>query len=328
MNRPTDRRPPGFTLIELLVVIAIIAVLIALLLPAVQAAREAARRSQCMNNLMQVILAVKNYETAHEVLPPGTVNPTGPIANKPPGYHHNWVSQVLPFLESRNIYNHMNFNVGVYDIANASARVVVINVLLCPSDGRTTWGAGTPITGGGPPAAFGSYAGVHHDAEAPIDVTNHGVFFLNSAVRYEEIGDGASQTIFVGEKLAGPGELGWASGTRATLRNTGETINQARPTFLPVTPPPTAPAAPPSDDAAVDGADGPPKKKAAGAGAAKAPEKVVTDPVGGFGSYHPGGALFAFGDGSVQFLKTTLSPSVFQLLANRNDGEMISKDRY
>ena len=75
-------RHSGFTLIELLVVIAIIAVLIALLLPAVQQAREAARRTQCKNNMMQIGLALNNYMMAHEVLPPGTQNDTGPIQSK------------------------------------------------------------------------------------------------------------------------------------------------------------------------------------------------------------------------------------------------------
>jgi prepilin-type N-terminal cleavage/methylation domain-containing protein len=65
----------GFTLIELLVVMAIIAMLIALLLPAVQQARESARRTQCLNNLHQLVLAMHNYEGAHRVFPPGVVAP-------------------------------------------------------------------------------------------------------------------------------------------------------------------------------------------------------------------------------------------------------------
>src|SRR4051812_26811224 len=100
MSRRSLRRG-GFTLIELLVVIAIISVLIALLLPAIQAAREAARRVQCVNNLMQLGIALHNYESSYESLPPGVVNDTGPISNIPKGYHASWMLQLLPFLEQK-----------------------------------------------------------------------------------------------------------------------------------------------------------------------------------------------------------------------------------
>src|SRR5882762_1923016 len=111
----TKKGRQGFTLIELLVVIAIIAVLIALLLPAVQMAREAARRTQCRNNIMQLILAVHNYEQSHEVLPPGVVNDDGPIKTEPKGYHFSWLAQLLPFVDQNNVYKHIDFRAGAYD---------------------------------------------------------------------------------------------------------------------------------------------------------------------------------------------------------------------
>ena len=102
--------------------IAIIAVLIALLLPAVQAAREAARRAQCCNNLMQLGIAVQNYESSHEVLPPGVVNDTGPVLDQPKGYHFGWLTQILPYCELRNVYNHFNFKLGLYEPQNFTTR--------------------------------------------------------------------------------------------------------------------------------------------------------------------------------------------------------------
>ncbi|MDR3636213.1 MAG: DUF1559 domain-containing protein [Isosphaeraceae bacterium] len=131
----TCRRRAGFTLIELLVVIAIIAVLIALLLPAVQAAREAARRAQCVNNLKQIGIALHNYHSTVNSLPPGQLEGT------------NWCdwsahAMMLPYLEQSAVYNAINFTgweIGASPAmpgypANTTAQRIVLNVFLCPSD--------------------------------------------------------------------------------------------------------------------------------------------------------------------------------------------------
>jgi prepilin-type N-terminal cleavage/methylation domain-containing protein/prepilin-type processing-associated H-X9-DG protein len=206
------RSRKAFTLVELLVVIAIIGILIALLLPAVQSAREAARRTSCLNHLTQLGIALNNYEMAHTVYPPGTLHDSRPILNVPKGFHHSWITQILPYIEQKNAYLAIDRNVGVYDRKNARVRVLNVPLLRCPS----SWTSGQ---------GYSDYAAVHHDVEAPIDIDNNGVFFLNSRIGYEDIGDGASQTMFLGEKHTLEGDLGWMSGTRATLRNTGTPLN-------------------------------------------------------------------------------------------------------
>src|SRR3990172_7080901 len=158
MNRRL-RRARGFTLIELLVVIAIISILIALLLPAVQMTREAARRTQCKNHLMQISLAIQNYESAFEVLPPGVVNPDGPIQDTGQGYHHGWLVHLLRYLDQANVYRSIDLTTGVYDGANTTARSVALEVFICPS-------AVTPLAGSN--VAQTNYAGCHSDVETPI----------------------------------------------------------------------------------------------------------------------------------------------------------------
>jgi prepilin-type processing-associated H-X9-DG protein/prepilin-type N-terminal cleavage/methylation domain-containing protein len=266
----------GFTLIELFMVMSVIVLLIALMLPAVQVGREAARRLNCRRNLMQIGLALRNYEAAHDCLPPGSIDRNRPIRNVDKGYHFGWMVQILPYLDQPNVYATFDFSAGVYDKKNAAAGGT-IGVYSCPS-------------GGGYP----SYAACHHDVEAPIDVDNHGVMFLNSSVRREDITDGAANTIFVGES-GGAGTWGWSSGTRATLRNTGTAINAGR-----VLPGGVAPIV--------------------------MPEKVDLLAVGGFGSRHAGGANFAFGDGSVRFLEQAISMRLFARLGNRADGELLEGD--
>ena len=286
------RKRPGFTLIELLVVIAIIAILIALLLPAIQQAREAARRTQCRNHLMQLIIAVHNYEMAFERLPPGSVNETGPIKSIRQGYHFGWIPQILPYIEEGNVYRNLDFSVSVYHANNAAAYSHPIPTLRCSSD-----------TGTG---NLSNYAGCHHDVEAPIDMDNNGVLFLNSSIRYEEIPDGSTYTIVIGEKVAEPGDLGWPSGTRATLRNTGTAINAMLPAAAPGF---ALPGEPGEDEDPL-------------------PEDLE-DPalllVGGFSSRHAGGAHFAMGDGSVRFLSENMAPAVFQVLGHRADGQMVEE---
>jgi prepilin-type N-terminal cleavage/methylation domain-containing protein/prepilin-type processing-associated H-X9-DG protein len=277
-SRPHSR---GFTLIELLVVIAIISTLIGLLLPAVQAARSAARRTQCMHNEMQVALAMQNYESAFEAFPPGVVNATGPIHDGESGYHFSWIAQVLPYIDQKNISNGLNFQVGVYEPANRTARTMKIGVLVCPMDGDAL----TRTSGGFGPT---SYFGVYDSSEVPIDVNNNGVLFLNSHVRIEDILDGASNTLLFGEARAEANLLGWASGTRSSLRNGGTAINGGLP----------------------------------------APTKANPSPVGGFSSWHPGQANFAFADGSVRYVGSKASASILGNLANRKDGEMIGAGSY
>jgi prepilin-type N-terminal cleavage/methylation domain-containing protein len=295
--QPRFSRRSGFSFIELLLVVTIIGLLIALLLPAVQAAREAARRISCNRQLGQLILAVHNYQNLHGFYPPGTIDAQGPIRSAPQGYHHNWIVQVLPFLEQENAWRHVDLTVGVYDPRNAPVARLRLDVLQCPSQVSTK-----------PPQSC--YAGVHHDREAPIDVNNNGVFFLNSRVRYEDVTDGSAQTIYLAEIMAENRGLGWMSGTRATLRNGG--LFGGNVTAGPV----NALGAVNAVLAEITRVD---------------PNRKEIDPqliVGGFGSTHPGGSQYAFGDGRTAFLASSASPQVLRQLTHRADGMLLDEEAY
>lgn len=131
----SGRRVRAFTLIELLVVIAIIAVLIALLLPAVQQAREAARRSQCKNNLKQLVTAIHTYHDMAKMFP-SNINSTGWSNGNVGGF--SWIANTLPYLDQGPLFKTINFRASPATAgANNAAFQSVLPALLCPSNVQT-----------------------------------------------------------------------------------------------------------------------------------------------------------------------------------------------
>ena len=291
-NLPAGRRlqsSRAFTLVELLVVIAIISTLIGLLLPAVQSAREAARRCKCQNNVAQLGLALHSYEFAYEAFPPGVTGDTGPIRNLAEGKHVGWIIRLLPFMEENSLDHRFTPEDGVYAASNVRVRDAGISVLECPSSSASSFYQ----PNGDPRVAVSSYVGCHHDVEAPIDADNHGMLFLDSRVRFSDILDGSSHTLLISEKRGSEGDLGWPSGTRATLRNTSPF--------------------PKRDPNKRFSHDDP------------APEDPLF--VGGFGSDHAGNLVVAgLADGAIRSISRDISPDVLRQLGHRADGEIPASD--
>lgn len=190
----------GFTLIELLVVIAIIAVLIALLLPAIQMAREAARRSQCVNNLKQLGLALHNYNDAFNCFPPPVT--IGLNMQTQTLTWHGWsgLARLLPQLDSGQKFDFVNFAHPYDHPTNTTMTSIPLNFFLCPSDPmanthrsdefhhNTNYGFNR-----GEWYVWGGFANATRPS-AP--------FFVNSASRLRDIVDGTSKTLFMAEVKA------------------------------------------------------------------------------------------------------------------------------
>jgi prepilin-type N-terminal cleavage/methylation domain-containing protein len=287
----------GFTLVELLVVIAIIGVLVSLLLPAVQASREAARRCSCINNVMQLNLALQNYEFAHESFPAGSINPTGPIRNIPEGQVVGWTVQTLPYLEQNAMWRSFDQAAGAFAKVNEPVSSHPLEVLICPSYPGSRTNPGSTV-------AYSTYSGCYNDAEAAIDAKNTGLLFLNSAIRFRDIYDGTTNTLLLSESIPDEeSDLGWVSGTRATLRNTS-VLERPYPQL---------------SSARVDVVnDGELPIGGKAAGEEDASNELF---VGGFGSFHAGDIINAgMADGSVRPIAPSIDPAALRQLGNRMDG--------
>ncbi|MGE3821164.1 MAG: DUF1559 domain-containing protein [Isosphaeraceae bacterium] len=320
MSSPGRFRGRGFTLIELLVVIAIIAVLIGLLLPAVQAAREQARRTTCTNNLKQMGLAFANYTTTHIGLPPGYVSTWDGFLLKEAGPGWGWAAMILPQLDQQPLFSSINFQRPIFDRINGTARIARLAAYLCPSDNMpATWepSEGTVWIYGGQiysvshaicDVASSNYVGVFGIGEPGVD--GDGVFFRNSFVRLQDITDGLTQTIVVGERSitlnAGRGNATWVGSVPGAQ-------------LWSCAPDPYEP------DAGVCRKEDGSGMTIGHTGEGHGPGDPWGD-VNQFLSRHDKGSHFLYGDGHVRFLRNSMNYNVYKALSTRAGGELISDD--
>lgn len=333
----------GFTLVELLVVITIIGILISLLLPAVQAAREAARRMQCCNNLKQLGLAVLNYENARQIFPPGAfyadaVSPGGYCLATDPMKGSIFV-HLLPFIEQQAMYDAYDFKqVNIlgqkFPGTTTEIRSSVISCYVCPSDGHPAtfeipadggWWIGDGRTVAlhnysasagpntvannsscscaldfgkeinGPPLTFTGYAlGSYYmpgKTAGPFDR-------MGQCKTVADIRDGLSNTIFFGEiqpLSSGHAQRGWED----SCNGSGFVS-----TIIPI-----------NFDTSIRDSSGDPCNR-----------YINWNTELGFKSAHPGGANFAFGDGSVHHIPQSIDHQMYQYLGGRADGHPVTVD--
>jgi prepilin-type processing-associated H-X9-DG protein len=310
------------------VVITIIAVLIALLLPAVQAAREAARRAQCINNLKQIGLALHNYESALGSFPPGYISLMDPVSFRNDGPGWGWAALAMNQFEGSPVYNSINLVLNIETPANQTARITTINTFFCPSDAwrldiftvvdsttsNTTPGA--PIcqvassnyvgsVGSGDPSSL--YPWIIDAGDQPPGRDNgNGLFFRNKSIRIAQILDGTSQTFAAGERSQNLSRACWA----------GAITNAAVPL---VDLQAEAGLDPEGSGALVISHTGEGHGPNSPSGLAHGDQ---------YWSMHPGGANFLFADGSVHFIKELIYFPIFQALATRAGGEVLSADQF
>jgi len=278
----------AFTLIELLVVVAIHVVLIGLLLPAVQSVREAANRSKCQNNLKQIGLGLQNHVALVGYFPPAYANRPQNPDDTSPGW--GWGTFLLPFLEQDALSAQLCpartlFGNGTNPAAATPPMQTRLAIYRCPSDD------GADLNEVRYYFATSNYRAVCGGSNSgSLFITNFdhgGVMYQNSRTSVLDIPDGTSATMAVGE--CNYDVVHWGAIWPGMIGSSGNGVMVSCVMW--------------QVDAFQSRINGP------------APQA--------FSSRHPGGASFAFCDGSVHFVAEGGDLATMQWLASRNDGQVV-----
>lgn len=296
----------GFTLVELLVVIAIIGALIGLLLPAVQSARGAARRLSSLNNLKQMGIALHAYHDGRLRLPPGfTSTTTGswpggsnvPVPEAGPGW--SFFAEILPFMEETAVHGQIDFTKRIDHAANRTARETVVATYVDPGDtfpkliDVKDTGQNTMFS-----AAVCSYAGCL-GTKSYEELPFNGVFHRNSRIRFDDITDGLSKTIGIGERMSRHAQSSWVGVTP------GQELVHAResPMFNPA----NLVRRPAITAVLVH---------------VRSSSPSLQGSPGGFIGPHAAGTQFLNMDGSCRLITADTAPDLFRALCTRDGGEV------
>jgi prepilin-type N-terminal cleavage/methylation domain-containing protein/prepilin-type processing-associated H-X9-DG protein len=344
----------GFTLIELLVVIAIIAVLIALLLPAVQAAREAARRAQCINNLKQIGLGLHNYHSSNNSFPMGVSAENGSPQSSESIFWNGWSAQslLLAYMEQTAVYNAINFSIdpvtSAFSNKNTTALYTKISAFLCPSDSNAGQSLGGQIFINSYYTSFGTSVN-----NTPTIST--GLFCYNNAYSIAAVTDGTSNTIAFGEGLTSNNTASKYPGNGVDGAGTGfptnTDVNQSAAIQTQLMANLTACSTPWNTGTSITANRGaywgwgaeamtafttivPPNSTQYawghcryGCGGCPLQASDHSDIVNA-NSRHSGGANFTMGDGSVRFVKSSISMPTYWAIGTKGTGETVSSDSY